>query len=342
MSTLSRSARSPGAAVRSSTVAVALALAALGISASSVAATSAKDTGSKATAAKTSKPTAAKPATLASCSWDRPNQNPYMGELPAAIDRYSDIAPDVREKLKARVAAQQYDDMVEIRRDAIVGKHGYQPQIRDMHFGKDGRVCRTVKRNKWKGTTTERGLVYCESGQCVLVPTVCRNVSRVTRKPDPAAAEKSAAAPAAAPAAGPSAAQKPDAPVAASKSDDPGSASPAAAAGGAPTGAVSPAFNDVTAGPVFPFPLGPSGTSSIALVAPPAAPGGPGGGVGGGGTPVTPPGGDPGTPAPGATPPGGVVGGEAVVSPIPEPSTYALLLAGLGFVVAAARRRRTR
>jgi len=27
----------------------------------------------------------------------------------------------------------------------------------------------------------ERGLVYCDSGQCILVPTVCRNVSRITR-----------------------------------------------------------------------------------------------------------------------------------------------------------------
>ena len=27
----------------------------------------------------------------------------------------------------------------------------------------------------------ERGLVYCESGQCILVPTVCRNVSRIAR-----------------------------------------------------------------------------------------------------------------------------------------------------------------
>ena len=27
----------------------------------------------------------------------------------------------------------------------------------------------------------ERGLVYCDSGNCILVPTVCRNVSRITR-----------------------------------------------------------------------------------------------------------------------------------------------------------------
>ncbi len=128
-----------------------------------------------------------KPAakTLASCAWDRPNANPYMGELPAALDRYTDIPLDVRNRLKERVAMQQYDDMVEIKRDAIIGKGRYSTVIRDMHFGPVGTVCKTVTRKKWKDSTTERGLVYCEGAHCVLVPTVCRNVSRINRTGEP-------------------------------------------------------------------------------------------------------------------------------------------------------------
>ncbi len=120
-------------------------------------------------------------ATPAACSWDRPGHNAFTGDVVAAIDHYSDIPADVRAKLKARMAARQYDEMVTIRRDGIVGKAGYDSAIRDMHFGHDGRVCSTVTRSAWTAKTEERGLVYCESGECILVPTVCRNVSRIHR-----------------------------------------------------------------------------------------------------------------------------------------------------------------
>jgi hypothetical protein len=103
-----------------------------------------------------------------------------MGDLVAAVDRYQDIPAATRAKLKARMQARRYDEIVDIRRDAILGRYDYGPQIRDMHFG-TGQVCQSVSRAKWKDTALERGLVYCEDGQCLLVPTVCRNVSRITR-----------------------------------------------------------------------------------------------------------------------------------------------------------------
>jgi hypothetical protein len=105
-----------------------------------------------------------------------------MGDVVAAVDRYQDIPAATRDKLKARMKARSYDDIAVIERDAIKGqgKAEYAPQIRDMHFG-PGAVCRTVTRAKWTAKTQERGLVYCEDGQCILVPTVCRNVSRITR-----------------------------------------------------------------------------------------------------------------------------------------------------------------
>jgi hypothetical protein len=106
-----------------------------------------------------------------------------MGDVVAAVDRYADIPADVRQRLKARMAKRAYDEIVTIRRDSIEGRRRYDPRIADMHFG-TGRVCREVVRTSWTAQTSERGLVYCESDQCILVPTVCRNVSRIRRAPD--------------------------------------------------------------------------------------------------------------------------------------------------------------
>lgn len=114
-----------------------------------------------------------------------------MGDVVAAVDRYQDIPPAVRARLKERMRVRQYDEFVTIRRDSIDGANAYQPQISEMHFG-DGRVCGSVDRSRWTPQMTERGLVYCESGHCVLVPTVCRNVSRISMRPQtvaPALAE---------------------------------------------------------------------------------------------------------------------------------------------------------
>lgn len=124
--------------------------------------------------------------TLPQCSWDRPGVNPFMGDVVAAVDHYADIPAATREKLKARMKARSYDDIAVIERDAIKGKAEYGPEIRDMHFG-PGAMCRTVTRTKWTAKTQERGLVYCEDGQCILVPTVCRNVSRIRRLDKPTA-----------------------------------------------------------------------------------------------------------------------------------------------------------
>ena len=125
---------------------------------------------------------AAMPPTVAidNCRWDHPGVNPFMGDVVAAVDRYTDIAPEVRARLKARMAKREYDEIVTIRRDSITGRNEYGSVIREMHFGVN-RLCHSVTRAGWSPQMQERGLVYCEAGQCILVPTVCRNVSRITR-----------------------------------------------------------------------------------------------------------------------------------------------------------------
>ncbi|NHZ43008.1 MHFG family PEP-CTERM protein [Massilia aquatica] len=123
---------------------------------------------------------AASASRVAKCDWDRPGVNPFMGDVVAAVDRYRDIPPLVRTRLKERMADRNFDEFVTIGRDSIKGQNDYDPNIRDMHFGA-GTVCGNVSRAGWSARTKQAGLVYCEGDHCILVPTVCRNVSRIHR-----------------------------------------------------------------------------------------------------------------------------------------------------------------
>ena len=116
----------------------------------------------------------------AQCSWDSPGHNPFMGDVVSAVDSYRDIPEPTRKKLKDKMAKRQYDDVASIKRDSIEGKVEYE-NLRQMHFGKK-MICNQVTRTKWKPEHTERGLIYCEDEYCIIVPTVCRNVSRVDKK----------------------------------------------------------------------------------------------------------------------------------------------------------------
>ena len=296
--------------------------------------------------------------TLAQCSWDRPGRNAFTGDVVAAVDRYSDIPTLVRVRLKERMQAREYDDMVDIRRDSIKGKFEYASTIRDMHFGKD-RVCRQVTRTKWTAKTHERGLVYCEGEHCILVPTVCRNVSRIDRKPDLVAGNVLKPPPGLPPAATlPSDGREGNA----------GAAAPQPPAGPAP---VTSSFSEAVAGAAVPLfgplettPLG-TGAPLVALTSTPGAgssdavdpagpnfppvlfvPGGGGGTVfvpGGGPIGIVP---DPGGGGGGGGDGGGGGGGEPVdpgtppVTPIPEPATWASLLSGLLLLALLVRRQR--
>jgi hypothetical protein len=232
-----------------------------------------------------------------------------MGDVVAAVDRYTDIPEATRARLKARMAKRDYDEMVSIGRDEIAGKAQYNSEIRQMYFGGNN-VCNTVTRAKWTPTMQERGLVYCEGTQCILVPTVCRNVSRITRV---APAAVAAAAP---PAAAPSAEAQ---------------ASPQSQLDLDPTGAGNPPGE---AG----APANPAAPGSFAQAAGRGLDGGlPAGALSkgpsfGGGKPIGPNLSAAGVPF---LPP-------AVVPGVPEPETWAMLLLGLLTVGIAARRRKAR
>jgi hypothetical protein len=253
---------------------------------------------------------AASTATLPNCSWDRPGVNPFMGDLVAAVDRYKDIPAATRAKLKARMTARQYDEIVDIHRDSIVGRYDYGSEIRDMHFGA-GSICQTVTRGKWTDQTLERGLVYCEDGQCILVPTVCRNVSRISRgKLKPAAG-------------GAQTAKNEEAPL---MFEPP-------AAGAPDGGAGDPGSFARTAA------LPPTATSDTSLLAPTPGGGSGSGGAVGGGVPSS--GGGPGVITLPQIPQnsGGNGGTLPVVPSVPEPQTWLLFALGMGALAFVARRR---
>ncbi len=241
-----------------------------------------------------------------SCSWAHPGANPYRGDPPAALADFA-MSEDTRRQLRTLMAAHRYTDAVTITRDGIAGDRHYA-DLREMHSGHGQRCHGAVDRSAWSPTHEERGLVYCAGDTCVIVPTVCNNVSLVTRKPDEAPLLGAADEPIDInPAAGPPPAT-PDAVVAQAPDSAPLDFMPAA---GAPATPDSPEGGGGGGG----SPIGGGGGSVP---------------IGGGGGPCC------------ATVPIGP-GSPPVItptSPVPEAPTGWLLLAGLATVASLRARRR--
>ena len=250
------------------------------------------------------------------CSWAHPGANPYRGDPTHALADFA-MPDETRDKLRAMMRTHRYTDVAQISRDDIVGEHGYA-DLREMHSGR-GQVCHgAVDRSAWSATRKERGLVYCADDVCVIVPTICNNVSLVTRKPkheavldDTPIDIEPAAGPRPAPADAPTTSPQ-DAIAAGDFLPAGGEAVPAAPGvpGDGGSGGGSPGGGFPGGG----FPIGGGGIGSGS--------GSGGGGGGGGGGPTGP-----------AVPP---------TSPVPEAPTWALLLSGLAALAAALRQRQAR
>lgn len=113
-----------------------------------------------------------------SCGWNHPGTHPYKGGAIQGINDYKDIPPDVRLRLISRVKKMDFDSAATISRNGISG--GFHPEITDMHFGSNT-LCRDVNRDVWPTDHSEVGLTYCEGEYCLIIPTVCGNVSRIRR-----------------------------------------------------------------------------------------------------------------------------------------------------------------
>jgi hypothetical protein len=245
------------------------------------------------------------------CSWAHPGANPYRGDPVSALGDFA-MPEDTRRQLRVLMASHRYTDVVTITRDDITGAQAYT-DLREMHSG-HGQTCHgSVVRSAWDADRKERGLVYCVGDTCVIVPTICNNVSLVSRKPDEATLS-------------------PVLPVAEGPLEfEPPAAGPpkSAVVAPAPGALAAPADFDMLPGGGFAGGFPGSGGGDEIGGGPCCAEGvgvGVGVGVGGGG------GGGPGLP-------GGPTLPTAPLSPVPEGPTWALLLAGLALVVQALRRR---
>ena len=104
----------------------------------------------------------------------------------AAVMAFATIPMPVRMVLAERAERNDYDDVVLIDRDSIKshsGRHAYGPDLRSMHFGGKGKICDSITR-KWKSDHVESAMVFCEGTYCVARPSVCNNLSLITRLPE--------------------------------------------------------------------------------------------------------------------------------------------------------------
>lgn len=243
---------------------------------------------------------------LDSCDWAAPGADRYTGTATAAIHAFAAIPEPVRQRLVAKHDKRTYDDIVYIDRDTIRGrKDAWDPAIRNMHFGSRGKLCGQVDRSMWKSAQVESAVVYCDSGYCVAWPSVCGNWFVIA----PLAERRAALA----------ATETPTGPGAADGSE------PALGA----AASVPPLFDGDEADGSAVALLGDSATFGESTESRAANGGGGGGGITGGGSGGG--GGGGGAPTSFLT--------QTVVTPIPEPSTWAAMLAGLAALGAMSRRR---
>ncbi len=121
-------------------------------------------------------------AAAVGCTWDHPGANPYRGptvqSVKAAVARYG-LPAETQQLLIEKVRRLDLNATVVITRDGIESHDGVATNLRDMHYGK-GRVCNgEVLRTKWTAQHAETALVYCARGECIAIPTICGNVSRI-------------------------------------------------------------------------------------------------------------------------------------------------------------------
>jgi PEP-CTERM motif len=121
------------------------------------------------------------------CVWEERGRDKFMGSVPGAVNTYTNIPEATRKRLQARMERLAYDDVAEITGSGIRSATWRYADMRMMHFGDGSRLCGHVKTDHWAPTDRgERGLVYCEPApdgveHCIIVPTVCRNVSLTAR-----------------------------------------------------------------------------------------------------------------------------------------------------------------
>jgi thermitase len=119
-------------------------------------------------------------ATTGTCDWQPSSHAAFDGPLAPLVERFQDIPIELRERLKRRIDAHQFDEVVTIQRDAIVGKQQYGNQISGLQ-AEVGSHCTQANREQWSSSVRELALSYCEAGYCVMVTINGHHLGRISR-----------------------------------------------------------------------------------------------------------------------------------------------------------------
>jgi hypothetical protein len=120
------------------------------------------------------------------CDWSNPGANPYTGGVVAAVARYG-FPDEAQQEIVRKWRRIEMDGVVVITKDGVqpLSQRFVASDLRDMHYGR-GKLCAgEVKRGGWPDGHVELASVYCAGQHCIAIPTVCRNVSRITWTPAP-------------------------------------------------------------------------------------------------------------------------------------------------------------
>lgn len=127
-------------------------------------------------------------ALVAGCAWERPGFDPYRGpvaeKVARAADRYK-FDQATKDLLVSKAKTLNADAMVTITRDGLHSTQGEASGLRDMHYGADRMCPGPVVHQTWAANHTETAFVYCARGECIAIPVVCGNVSRIQFVPTP-------------------------------------------------------------------------------------------------------------------------------------------------------------
>lgn len=123
---------------------------------------------------------AASLASSGTCSWDPASQQTFDGDVATVVDRFQDLSPELRAKLRQRMDRQRFDELVLIRRDGVFGAQSYGQELQGLQMSADA-VCAQPDRSQWSAVMAEPALSYCEARHCLLVTLNGRHVLRVAR-----------------------------------------------------------------------------------------------------------------------------------------------------------------
>ena len=112
------------------------------------------------------------------CDWNNPGADRYTGARAEALNNYKDIPASIRQILKEKITAHQYDDHITISRIGMTGKQNYS-NGRDMHWGQNKMCKGEFSIVKWNYMHTEAALVYTYKGYSIAIPSICGNVFRL-------------------------------------------------------------------------------------------------------------------------------------------------------------------